>query len=89
MWAVIMLIVAAVVASLVSLTRGDVAYVLVIVWAFVGIAVKHSDTALIAILAAFLAGFVLGTLLLGVFLGDRRVHDQPLSTEQRGARDRW
>ena len=43
-WAVIMLVVAAAIASLVSITRGDVAYVLVIVWAFVGIAVKHSTT---------------------------------------------
>ncbi|MFC2037159.1 tryptophan-rich sensory protein [Chloroflexota bacterium] len=89
MWAVIMLIAAAVIASLVSFTRGDVAYVLVIVWAFVGIAIKHSDTALIAILAAFLAGFVLGTLLLGVSLGERRLQSQPLSTGQQGARDRW
>ncbi|MFN2225178.1 MAG: TspO/MBR family protein, partial [Anaerolineae bacterium] len=33
-WAIIMLIVGGVVASLMSITRGDVAYVLVIVWAF-------------------------------------------------------
>lgn len=31
-----------------SLTRGDVAYMLVIVWAFAGIAVKHADTPVVA-----------------------------------------
>jgi benzodiazapine receptor len=88
-WAVIMLVAAAVIASAVSITRGDVAYVLVIVWAFVGIAVKHSDTPLIAILAGFLAGFVLGTLLLGVPLGGDRLQTRPLDAVEQGARDRW
>jgi hypothetical protein len=88
-WAVIMLFAAALIASAVSITRGDVAYVLVIVWALIGIAVKHSDTALIAIVAGFLAGFVLATLLLGVPLSARQGEMLPASAEKQTARDRW
>jgi hypothetical protein len=88
-WAVIMLVVAALIASAVSLTRGDIAYVLVIVWAFIGIAVKHSDTAVIAIVAGFLAGLVMGTLLLGVPLAGGRMEEHPASAGEQGARDRW
>ncbi len=54
-WALIMLIVATGVALAVSLTRRDVAYIAVIVWAFVGIAVKHSGVGLVAIPAVVLA----------------------------------
>jgi benzodiazapine receptor len=88
-WAVIMLVAAAIIAAAVSLTRGDIAYVLVIVWAYIGIAIKHSDTALIAILAGFLAGLVLGTLLLGVPLSDRRLEVQPAGSVEEVSRDRW
>lgn len=87
-WAVIMLVVAAGITTLLSLTRGDVVYVLVIVWAFVGIAIKHSGTSLVALPAGFLAGFVLGTLLLGL----ARSRPGPQSwtpTVKIGLRDRW
>ncbi len=57
-WAVIMLLVAAGVALAVSFTRGDIAYILVIVWAYIGIAVKHTATPLVMIPAAVLAGIV-------------------------------
>jgi len=89
-WAVIMLAVAALITTLMSLTRGDVAYVLVIVWAFIGIAVKHNSTPLVAIAASFLAGFVLGTLLLG--LARSRPSAQTAwtpSAPEVGVRDRW
>jgi len=43
-WAVIMLAVGAVLAWAVGLTRGDLAYALVFVWAYVGIAVKQGGT---------------------------------------------
>ena len=43
-----MLVAATAIASAVSLTRGDVAYMLVIVWAFIGIAVKQADTPTVA-----------------------------------------
>jgi len=65
-WAVITIIVAAAIASAVSITRGDIGYVLVIVWALVGIAVKHSDTPPVAITAGLMAAVVALTLLIGV-----------------------
>jgi hypothetical protein len=65
-WAVIMLVVGAGIASAVSISRGDIAYVLVIVWAFVGIAVKHADTPMVAITAGLMALIVALTLLVGV-----------------------
>jgi hypothetical protein len=47
-WAVIMLAVGALVAWAMSLTRRDAAYDLVLIWAFVGIALKHAATPLVA-----------------------------------------
>jgi translocator protein len=46
-WAAIMLAAAVIITGLMLYTRRDVAYSLVIVWAAVGIAVKHSGTALV------------------------------------------
>jgi len=54
-WAVIMLVVAAGIALAMSLTRGNIAYVLVFVWAYAGIAVKHAPTPVVAIPAGVLA----------------------------------
>jgi hypothetical protein len=65
-WAVIMLVAGTVIASAVSITRGDIAYVLVIVWAFAGIAVKHSGTPLVSVTAGLMAVVVALTLLIGV-----------------------
>ena len=63
-WAVIMLGVALVVAGLMSWTRGDVAYLLVLVWAFAGIGVKQAPVALVStsayIAAAVAAVFAAG-----------------------------
>jgi hypothetical protein len=65
-WAVIILIVGAGIASAVSISRGDVAYVLVIGWAFAGIAVKHAKTPMVAVTAGLMALIALLTLLIGV-----------------------
>jgi hypothetical protein len=65
-WAMIMLIVGTVVTLAVSLTRGDVAYVLVIVWAFAGIAIKHSATPIVAVTAWVGAAVVALSLFVGV-----------------------
>jgi hypothetical protein len=65
-WAVIMLVVGAIVAAAVSITRGDIAYIAVIVWAFAGIAVKHADTSIVATTAWVAATAVALTLLAGV-----------------------
>jgi len=76
-WAVIMLVVGAGIASAVSISRGDVAYVLVIVWAFVGIAVKHAATPLVAITAGLMALIVALTLLVGVPRNRQRRRNLP------------
>jgi hypothetical protein len=55
-WAVIMLVVGAVLATLVGLTRGDVAFILVFIWAFAGIAVAQADEPLVSLSAWALAG---------------------------------
>jgi benzodiazapine receptor len=71
-WAVIMLVVAGGIASAVSVTRGDVAYMLVIMWAFVGIGVKHVTAPLVAT-AAWVMTVVVGLMLvLGVVLSRQR-----------------
>jgi benzodiazapine receptor len=57
-WAVVMMVAGAGIASAMGLTRGDVAYMLVIVWAFVGIAVKHAATPLVSIAAWVTAALV-------------------------------
>ncbi len=47
-WAVIMLLAATAIALAVALTRADVAFLLVIVWSFAGIAVKQGSVPLVA-----------------------------------------
>lgn len=65
-WAAILLVAGAAIASGVSITRGDVAYVAVIVWAFIGIAVKHAATPVVATTAWIAAVVVALTLFIGV-----------------------
>lgn len=48
-WMIIMLIAAGAIAALVALTRRDVAYILVILWAFAGIAIKHSSIPIVSV----------------------------------------
>lgn len=67
MWAVIMLVVASVLALLMALTRSDVAFLAVIVWAFAGIAVKQSATPIVANTAWFLAALALVMIPLGLW----------------------
>jgi hypothetical protein len=64
-WAVIMLAAATVIAWLMSLTRADIAYVLVLIWAFIGIAVEHAGTPLVSISAWVAAALVLAALIVG------------------------
>lgn len=71
-WTVIMLIAGAGIASVVSLTRGDVAYMLVIMWAFAGIAIKHVDTPVVAVAAWVMTAVVALMLAVGTILNRRR-----------------
>ena len=83
----IMLAVAAVIGLAVAITRGDVAYVAVLVWAFAGIAVKQDYTTSVAIAAWAAAGVVALALLLGVPLQRERLREWRVA--QTGPRDRW
>jgi benzodiazapine receptor len=62
-WTAVMLLVGVALAAAVKLTRGDNAFVLVLVWAFAGIAVKHAGTPAVSI-AAFIATVLVALLLL-------------------------
>jgi hypothetical protein len=64
-WMVIVLIVAVAIATAVSLTRGDIAYMLVIVWAFVGIAIKHADSPVVATTTWVMTALVVLMLVIG------------------------
>jgi hypothetical protein len=88
-WTVIMLIAAAIITTAVSLTRGDIAYVAVIVWALAGIAIKHSDTPIVSVTAWVVAGFVALTLIVGVPLIQGRLRALEATPPQEGIRDRW
>jgi hypothetical protein len=63
-WAVIMLSVGVIVAGVMAWTRGDIAYLLVLVWAFAGIAIKHAATPLVANAAWITMALVLGAAIL-------------------------
>lgn len=58
-WTVIMVAIAALIGIWLLLQRGDVAFPLVLVWAFVAIAVKHLDKPLIASVAVSLGAVLL------------------------------
>ena len=75
-WAIIMLVTGASIASAVTLTRGDIAYMLVIVWAFVGIAVKHTETPVVATAAWVVTALAVLVLVVGIVLR-RRQKQQP------------
>jgi hypothetical protein len=58
-WAVIMIAVASVVGVLMAVARRDAAYLFVLVWSFIGIAVKQADVANVAASAWIGAGVML------------------------------
>jgi hypothetical protein len=68
-WAIVMLVVASLLTVAVSVTRRDVAYTAVIVWAFIGIMVKQSATPEVANTAAAMAAVVALGLVASLFFG--------------------
>ena len=70
LWAAIMVVVAAILGVLMIFTRREVAYPLVLVWAFVGIWVKQGDTPLVA-LTALITAILLGVLAVGRWVAAR------------------
>jgi hypothetical protein len=59
-WAVIMLVVASLLGLAMAITRRDVAYLAVLVWAFIGIAVQQASVPLVATSAWIAATLMLG-----------------------------
>ena len=71
-WTLIMLTAGVCIASAISLTRGDIAYMLVIIWAFVGIAVKHAGIPIITT-GAWITTVLVGLMLVaGIYVTKRR-----------------
>ncbi len=77
MWTVIMLTIATIVGGLMSFRHRDIAYAAVLIWAFIGIALKHSDNGIVAT-AAWVAAFITAVLLIIGFLRGRRQDLQPV-----------
>jgi benzodiazapine receptor len=63
-WTMVVLAVATTLGVLMLERRGDIAYALVLVWAFIGITVKQMDTPAVAISAAVLALVLIGVTIL-------------------------
>lgn len=66
LWAVIMLAAGVVISAIMSYTRADIAYSLVLVWAYIGIAAKHADTPLVANSALVATGLILVILIIAL-----------------------
>lgn len=77
-WMLIMLSAGVCIASAVSLTRGDIAYMLVIIWAFVGIGVKQAGVPVVATGAWVTTALVGLMLIIGAFV--LRRGKQPLKS---------
>ncbi len=71
-WAVILLVVACALGALMVQRRGDAPYVFVLVWAFVGIALKQAATPLVAY-AAWAAALVAAVLAVSALVRPRRL----------------
>jgi hypothetical protein len=71
-WAVIMLIAGAGITLAVNLTRGDAAYVLVIIWAYIGIAIKQAETPAVSMIAWVITGLLVFLLAARAFIHLRR-----------------
>lgn len=70
-WSAVMLAVATVLAALMAFTRRDSAYLLVLVWAFIGIALKFPTETVVST-AAWLAMAVTGALALFTFFSKKK-----------------
>ena len=78
-WAVIMLLVASLLGLGMALTRRDYAYLLVLVWSFVGIAVKQAAEPLVAVSAWIVALFALALALYCLFVSRQKPRKTPVT----------
>ncbi len=79
LWTLIMLGVAVIIGAVNSLTRGDVAFAAVLVWAFIGIAIKHDDTDIVATSAWISAAITTLMLMVGVYWHHKRLRQLSLA----------
>jgi hypothetical protein len=79
-WTLIMLAAAVIIGAAVSLTRGDVAYAAVLIWAFAGIAVKHEDTTIVAAAAWLAAAITAVFMLIGAYRHRQQNQNAALAT---------
>jgi len=70
-WTAIMLLVGVGLAFGMALSRGDVAYNLVIIWAYAGIALKHSGTLFVTTAAWIAVGLIILAVVIGLFIKQR------------------
>jgi translocator protein len=78
-WTVIMLAVAVVLAWLMAITRRDVAYLLVLVWAFIGIATKHAATPVVSNAAWIATALVAAAVVWSIVAGLRKSGPVPVT----------
>ncbi|MBI9049966.1 MAG: tryptophan-rich sensory protein [Anaerolineaceae bacterium] len=71
-WTIIVMLVAMLLSIAMIVRRKEIAYPLVIVWAFIGINVAHMDVPIIAWVAQISAGFILGFLVLFFIITSRK-----------------
>lgn len=72
-WAVIMLFVASLLGLAIAITRRDVGYLLVLVWAFAGIAVKQTSAPLV-VLSSWIAAALMVGLAIYSWIGQQTAH---------------
>ena len=77
-WAVIMIAIASVIGLFMTLTHKDTAYLLVLVWSFIGIAVKQTSTPLVAASAWIAAALMLGLAVYSLLRRQRRPATQTM-----------
>jgi len=78
-WGVIMLVVAGLIAAFVAVRYRDLAYMGVIVWAFVGVAVRHTGVSNVALAAGVMAALVAVGALIAFGMGRRGGSDSTLT----------
>ncbi len=80
-WAVALLVVATAIGAAIAVPRGDWAYASVLLWAFIGIGVKQSDSSLVTT-ASWVAAVVVGVIIVVSLLrgGPRNRQLQPLTS---------
>lgn len=77
-WAAMMILVAVVIAVLVAVTRRDVAYELVIIWALMGVAINHSSNQVVTFITLTSIAIVVTTLVVSILLNRPRMRGRAI-----------